>query len=775
MSRRVGAAHRAPNDPAVADPSFLRLHLLGTPSLGRAGGELHALERKDAALLALLALEGARGRDELAALLWPEAPARAAAGSLRQRIFRLRRKHGHELVHAGDRLQLLPDVHVDLAAGGAAAQADERPLLAGCEYGDCPDLAAWIDLQRARRRSQRQEAMASQATAHESGGELAGALELAQRLVAEEPLSEHAARRVMRLHYLRGDRAAALDAFERCERRLKDELGARPCEETLALLATVEGAEPPAPATPRAPVPASLQRPPRLVGRRRELAALAEARAAGQVFVLLGEAGMGKSRLLAEWVVAGAAAVSAGPPRCLHVMARPGDSGVPYALLARLLRALFERTQPPTVPSTRRELARVLPEWSATRPAGEAHRLVLQQAVEDVLAGSAGDGSRIGSLAELLLDDLHFADAASLELLQGLIAGERLRALQWGLAQRPGEGGPAAQALRDALVETQRLREVVLSPLDAEAMTELVASLGLAGQRDDLDLVQTPVDLVPDPEEPANALRRPAGSSGLSQAPRLGPAWACVGQPAWRDRNPLAVTGTERHPPPTVPAVLSPDAGHGPSKSRSQTMTPRALGISRRVRWNGSDTGPECESDGRAARTDTGHRTCRGGQRAVVDGLGCGACAGGWRPRRGRRWPRTSRAARGHRLHRWHRARTCRRRQGLGQPSGRLCRARGTVQICRPHKVGRVQFQPSPKRVEPREPVRPRRGAGLRADAPADRRRQSLESAAHRQETVGRSRLPVLNPCTSPDVPSRCGRWPRWLRCCPWWLHRARW
>ena len=34
-----------------------------------------------------------------------------------------------------------------------------------------------------------------------------------------DPLSEEAHRRVMRLHYLRGDRAAALAAFERCRER----------------------------------------------------------------------------------------------------------------------------------------------------------------------------------------------------------------------------------------------------------------------------------------------------------------------------------------------------------------------------------------------------------------------------------------------------------------------------------------------------------------------------------------------------------------------------
>ena len=43
--------------------------------------------------------------------------------------------------------------------------------------------------------------------------------------------AEHAHRRVMRLHYLRGDRAAALAAFERCSSLLKRELKAQPGRE----------------------------------------------------------------------------------------------------------------------------------------------------------------------------------------------------------------------------------------------------------------------------------------------------------------------------------------------------------------------------------------------------------------------------------------------------------------------------------------------------------------------------------------------------------------
>lgn len=499
---------------------LIHLRLLGPPAIAgdSATPQWEPLERKDAAWLALLALEGPSARERIVSWLWPDAAPKTAAGSLRQRIFRLRRKLGHELVRAAETVALLPDVICDVApvaeaAPGESAAAPATPLLATLEYADCPEFAQWLQRQRELRHRRWFDSLAAAASRLEESGELAAALELAQQLLTTEPLSEYAARRVMRMHYLRGDRAAALTVFERFERVLKDELGTRPGHETLQLLTTIERAEsrpgavvagaagptvfaPTANAPDlrsattlprRMPVPTSLKRPPLLVGRGRELAALHGAWGAGRLFIVQGEAGMGKTRLLEEF--------SAGRPGALKVQARPGDAGVPFALLARLLRALRERCDIATDEPTRRELARVLPELGASAPtAGEGQRLLLQRALERVLLQAAAAPEREARpaveaapaafaervpVAELLLDDLHFADNASLETLQALAGSERLASLRWGLAKRPVEGGAAAQALRDVLAESQRLHEVMLGPLDVSALRELIESLGL--------------------------------------------------------------------------------------------------------------------------------------------------------------------------------------------------------------------------------------------------------------------------------------------------------
>lgn len=444
---------------------------MGAPALVPHSGEPIPLQPKDAAMLAVVALSGPIKAERLAAMLWPAVTAKQADTSLRQRLFRLRRRSGAALVESGPLLRLVDGVDTDLAATLQRIDDDEHAgaldLLGDHEFEDLPDLAQWLRSERRRWHEQRDAALAAAAARCEKDGAIARGLAYTQRLIDSDPLAEHAQRRLMRLHYLRGDRAAAIAAFERFEQRLKDELGTRPSAETVELLATIERGGATLPAR-RAVAPASLLKPPRLIGRQREWTALQRAWAGGRAFLLLGEAGIGKSRLLSDFAAGEAAASTL-------VKARPGDAGVAYALAARLLRAVLAQHAIALSPARTQELALLLPELgTAVALSGEAQRLLLQRVAEAVLR----DAMNLG-LRALLVDDLHYADSASSELLQSLIEAESLAALHWGLAQRPAEAGGAPQQLRHALEDAQRLEAVALSPLDLAHLVELIESLGL--------------------------------------------------------------------------------------------------------------------------------------------------------------------------------------------------------------------------------------------------------------------------------------------------------
>jgi DNA-binding SARP family transcriptional activator len=439
-------------------------------------------------MLAWLALEGPTSRARIAALLWPDSEPEVARTALRQRLFRLGRQCGMALVAGGATLALAEGVAHDLE--------DSDGVLGEAVHAHSAEFSGWLAQQRERRRGRTRDALAELADMAEGARDFADALSHAQELLAFEPLSEAAHRRVMRIHYLAGNRAAALLAFDACERMLKNEVGATPSAETLALLTTIEAAVAPASRPMDGPVPASVLRPPRLIGRGHELAGLSAAWHSGQVLALIGEAGLGKTRLLQTFIDT--------HPGIARAAGRPGDAGVPFATLARLLRAVVARGAAPVdkllPPATRSEIARVLPELdtAASTRTGEGQRLVMQRAVRALLQSQPG-------LTGLVVDDLHFADEASLEMLGSLIDGEdeddsedggqrahepgsravtaaaQAAPLRWALAYRPADAGSPVQALHDGLVEQARLAPLALQPLDEPALAELVDSLGLPG------------------------------------------------------------------------------------------------------------------------------------------------------------------------------------------------------------------------------------------------------------------------------------------------------
>jgi DNA-binding SARP family transcriptional activator len=442
----------------------MHLHLASAPRVALGRSPVQSIAPLDAALLAWLVLEGPTPRNRLAALLWPDKPPESARNSLRQRLFQLRRQTGVDLVEGAATATLADGVTHDLH--------DADTLLDGVAIEVGGEFAQWLELQRSRRRARLRRSLAELADMAEAAKDWDDALAHAGELLALEPLSEEAHRRVIRLHYLAGDRAAALLAFDRCARLLKDEVGAAPSAETMALLATVSAATRETAPPAHAAVPTSVLRPPRLVGRADELAALDAAWQAGHVAGLVGEAGLGKTRLLQEFAATRAGLVVA--------TGRPGDAGVPFATLARLLRAVVAEGVTALPAATRGEIARVLPEFDAGSSAarGDGQRLVLLRAVQALLASRP-------LLTTLVVDDLHFADAASLDLLGSLVDGEEgadgAPALHWLLAWRPAEAGSPLHALLDRLTESARLVPIALAPLDAAALAELVDSLGLPG------------------------------------------------------------------------------------------------------------------------------------------------------------------------------------------------------------------------------------------------------------------------------------------------------
>lgn len=443
--RAVNTRAPPPDPDPVPPPLQLRLH--ADPGVYDDAGLQLPLRGRAALLVALTVLQPGIRRAEVAERLWPEAD--SPRNNLRQQLARFRKVLGRDLLEGDDALHLAPDVRLAEPPAGAELLAGEQP--------DDEPLLAWLQAERDRDRAQRRAPLRDALARAEADGDLDRAVALASQLVALDGEADEAAQAaLMRVHYLRGEADAGLAAWRRLGAALRRHGGA-PAASTrdLALALERRGAVAPGGTPVAAALPATLQRPPRLVGRDPEQAGARRALAEGLAVLIEGEAGLGKSRLLAELLDAIATGASAsdaspGPAPPLRAAGRPGDAGSPFATLARLL-----------------------------QPLGPA---------PDLLSATA-PGARQAALAALLddhavrtvaLDDLHFADEATLELLAGLAAADGT-GRHWLFAQRPAEAPSAALALRDGLLEQRRLAVWRLAPLDTEAAAALVDGLGIGG------------------------------------------------------------------------------------------------------------------------------------------------------------------------------------------------------------------------------------------------------------------------------------------------------
>ena len=209
-----------------------------------------------------------------------------------------------------------------------------------------------------------------------------------------------------------------------------------------------------------------------LIGRAEEMAAVGSAvtramAGSGGVLLVVGEAGVGKSRLLTE-------AVRLGRGNHMQVLTgRATESGGAYRpLVEALLRGGADDLDPGRVPAPYRAvLGRLLPGWTAvggTAPDPSVDPvLVLGEAVVRVL------DALVGGPCLLVLDDLHWADADTLALLEYL--ADRLHDLPVLVAASARDDEPGTSAV-DRLASSPRVRTVTLSRLGPADVAALAGS-----------------------------------------------------------------------------------------------------------------------------------------------------------------------------------------------------------------------------------------------------------------------------------------------------------
>jgi DNA-binding SARP family transcriptional activator len=471
------------------DATGFRVELLGEARLVGPKGPPVRLERKAAALVACVALEGRVSRQRAAGLLWADSEETARA-NMRQLLRRLRLATGLPLVDGREELALLPGLAVDVltlkghlaAERHAEALALDGELLAGLAYEDMEEFQGWLVLAREGLSRGLERARVAEGERLVREGQLSRALRLAERRLERSPTSEDAYRALMRVHYLLGDRAAALGLYAQCREMLRRELDAAPMPETVALARDIEKAKPdPASARGALPrreaLPASVLRPPVLVGREKAWAQLEACWQAGKMPFIHGEPGMGKSRFARDF-----AATKGGS---WVFDSRPSDFEVPYTSSVRALRHMLGFQPGITFePWVEQEMARLLPERAGAAHASPPPMLGERDQVRFYEAMRVAWTRCLQGLSCIIFDDYQFIDEAS----------QRLGEYVFTSAYPLGDGFPqiltlyrTAELRGGSGVALQRMVDggmaeyIPLEPLGEEQVRALVEGTGLPG------------------------------------------------------------------------------------------------------------------------------------------------------------------------------------------------------------------------------------------------------------------------------------------------------
>ncbi|GAC1626613.1 MAG: hypothetical protein NVS4B2_06080 [Chloroflexota bacterium] len=491
--------------------SAFRVLVLGPFALERDGVPIDTTkwQRRVASLCKLLATapDQRRRRDEVIDTLWPDTAPDAGMGNLRIVAYRLRLALGAtnpppvvseagwiglSQAHAWD---------VDLCRFEQLAQTAEgdvglleqaltlyrgEPLVED-RYDD------WAVPIRAHVQHVWRDTSLQLAATLRRQGEFAQAAERLESVLDADSLDEEAVRHLLEVLYAAGRRADALRRYREFEQRLADEMGVPPSAETMETVRRLHGEfggasvqEPlemrghPLPvggflgALPEGPMVARDEEIERIL-----LAADLAKEAKGRLLLLRGERGAGKTRLAQETMV------HLRDREFLVVSGRcfPRERAVQFYPFAEVMSHVEEMAPVSLRPHLLQQwphVARLLGEVDqgmtkpvrvATEPVAAAERQHLFRVVTDLLTMMADERP-----LAVLLDDLHDADDASLDLLQHLVrhaGGHRIFFLG---AYRDDDLGPdhPLNLLTRELSREGLLERVAVHRLTLEGTTTMV-------------------------------------------------------------------------------------------------------------------------------------------------------------------------------------------------------------------------------------------------------------------------------------------------------------
>lgn len=487
---------------SVGAPHRLSIALLGPPEIEVDGHPLTVDTRKAVALLAYLAVtKSLPSRDQLATLLWPDLDPDRGRATLRRTLSTLRSGLGGRWLGADrnrvwldqegcdvdlDRTEQLSRPQIDHGHDidqvcprcaerlAQAAQLHRDAFLAGFYLRDSPDFEDWQRSEEERQTRSLRQLLERLALALAAGGRFQDAAGAARRRVRQDPLDEPARRQLMQLLSWDGDRSGALQVYRDCAAVLDRELGVPPLPETRLLYEQiVEGTEPPAPAgrvvTAPVIVPAETSSPAAdsFVGREWELDQLSDAKQ--PLVLVLGEEGIGKTRLIEHWL-------TNDTRRIARAAGVPGSDASAYLAIRDALVAAAVHDVASPMPAATGEASRLVPELAAVGFPSPPPSDNGPGAVARFQSGLVAAFAHLLGGGVLFIDDAQWLDESSVATLMYLLSHPSPGTPQLVIAIRDDRldlNDPLMQLSRK-MERTGRALKLTVGPLSEEASHRLI-------------------------------------------------------------------------------------------------------------------------------------------------------------------------------------------------------------------------------------------------------------------------------------------------------------
>jgi DNA-binding SARP family transcriptional activator len=462
-------------------------------------GSLPQLSGKALALLTYLVLEpGPHTREKLAGLLWGESTDDEARASLRQALKHLRSLFGDDLRCDRSVVELTAAIACPIRDFRRRVAQEPRlcldldapRFLSGFSVRHAPQFDEWVTEFRRGLLHQYQDALGRLAREAMAQWHWRDAIDLADRWLATDLLSDEAVRLGIEARYLSGNRGAALARYQEYRAMLMRETGCEPSRSLLSLVRRVESDPEPVSKRPitdewyaRAP---SFQT--SLIGREAEWAALVKSwkavqRGLGRLILMEGEPGVGKSRLADDflrWVVANEGSVLRGHGYDVR-------AGLPFEPVVEILRdALGKPGLVGAAPEWLTEATKLLPELrqrfanlpEPTPPTDASAGWRLFESIAQILLALAAEQPIAVSL-----DDLQWCDDDSCNLLRFLIRRTEQSPILWLGTFTLGEVERDAPAARFCRVLRAKSHATVLAlgTLGEEELWRMVGEMGHVG------------------------------------------------------------------------------------------------------------------------------------------------------------------------------------------------------------------------------------------------------------------------------------------------------